>query len=277
MDLGTAPVRGLIIGCHPGPVLAVTAGFTALALALGHGPAGSILVLLAVLTGQLSVGWANDARDAGRDIQAGRRDKPVVRGWVTRETLWGAAVAAAAACIPLSVLAGGAVGGAAHIVAVACAWAYNLWLKTTVLSFLPYILSFGLVAPFLTYGLSPPRPPEPWTMATLSLLGLGAHLANGIPDIDTDRATGTEGIVARLGARMSANLSVLALLAASALLVQQLDMAAAASLAFLVCLAVVSILAASASGGRHLFPVVAVLALLNAVLLSASAGVAIAS
>ena len=240
-------VRGLVAGCHPGPTLVVTAAITALALALGRGPIGGLAVLLAVLSGQLSVGWANDAFDAERDRRAQRWDKPVVRGWVSERTLWVAAGTAAAACIPLSLLAGGVIGGAAHILAVASAWAYDLWLKTTIWSFVPYMVSFGLVAPFLTYGLTPPQPPAGWAIATLSLLGLGAHLANGIPDIDTDRATDSHGLVGRLGGRLSANLAVVALLAATALLVGHLDLPPSAAIAVLAGLTAVSVLAATSS------------------------------
>ncbi len=265
--LGSAPVRGLLLGCHPGPALAVTAAITAVAAALGAGPAGVLLVFLAVVTGQLSIGWANDARDGGRDVLAGRIEKPVVRGLVTERTLWVAAVAALAACAPLSVLAGGPIGGTAHLLAVASAWAYNLWLKTTVWSFLPYLVSFGLFPAFLTYGLTPPRPPAGWVVATVSLLGLGAHLANGIPDIESDRVTSSEGLVGRLGARRSATLAVGALLAAAVLLVAHLDLAPAAAALILAGLAVAAVLAARVSRGRHLFPAIVLLALLNVLLL----------
>ena len=255
--------------------MVVTAAITALALALGRGPIGGLAVLLAVLSGQLSVGWANDAHDAERDRQAQRRDKPVVRGWVSERTLWVAAGIAAAACIPLSFLAGGFIGGAAHIVAVASAWAYDLWLKTTIWSFAPYMVSFGLIAPFLTYGLTPPQPPAGWAIATLSLLGLGAHLANGIPDIDTDRASGSHGLVGRLGGQRSASLSVAALLAATALLVGHLPVPTTAAIAILAGLAAVSVLAAATAGGRHLFRVVMLLALTDALLLSVDASILI--
>ena len=261
-------VRGLIAACHPGPTLVVTAAITGLALSLGRGPVGGLAVLLAVLSGQLSVGWANDAHDADRDRRAQRWDKPVVRGWVSERTLWVAAGTAATACIPLSFLAGGPIGGTAHIIAVASAWAYDLWLKTTPWSFVPYMVSFGLVAPFLTYGLTPPQPPAGWAVATLSLLGLGAHLANGIPDIDTDRATDSHGLVGRLGARLSANLAVVALLAATALLVGHLDLPRTTAIVILAGLAALSVLAASTAGGRHLFKVVMLLALTDALLLS---------
>ncbi len=269
------PVRGLVAGCHPGPTLVVTACITALAVALGQGPIGGLWVLLAVLSGQLSVGWANDAYDAERDRRAHRWDKPVVRGWVSERTLWAAAAMAATACIPLSILAGGVIGGAAHLVAVASAWSYDLWLKTTIWSFVPYMVSFGLVAPFLTYGLTPPRPPAGWAVATLSLLGLAAHLANGIPDIDTDRATDSHGLVGRLGGQRSANLAVVALLAATALLVGHLHLTPATAVVILAGLAAASVLAATAAGGRHLFTVVMLLALTDALLLSLNARIII--
>ncbi len=265
-------VRGLAAGCHPGPTLVVTGALTVLAISLGRGAVGSVLVLLAVLSGQLSIGWANDAFDADRDRRAGRWDKPVVRGWISARTLWMAAALAAAACVPLSFLAGGVVGGAAHILAVASAWAYDLRLKTTAWSFVPYMVSFGLVAPFLTYGLDPPQAPAPWAVATLSLLGLGAHLANGIPDIDGDLATETQGIVGRLGRPVSALLSVVALLGATALLVAHLDLPIAVSVGLLVGLSLASIVGATAAGGRHLFTVVLLLAVGDALLLTLNAG-----
>ena len=269
-------VRGLVAACHPGPTLVVTAAITGLALSLGRGPIGGLAVLLAVLSGQLSVGWANDAYDSERDRQSQRWDKPVVRGWVSERTLWVAAGTAAAACVPLSLLAGGVIGGTAHIVAVASAWSYDLWLKTTPWSFVPYMVSFGLFVPFLTYGLTPPQPPATWAVGTLSLLGLGAHLANGIPDIDSDRATDSDGLVGRLGRRWSANLAVVALLAATALLVGQLNLPGPTAAVILAGLAMVSVLAATAAGGRHLFTVVMLLALTDALLHSVNASIIVA-
>lgn len=270
-------VRGLVAGCHPGPTLVVTTAITGIALALGRGPIGGLQVMLAVLAGQLSIGWANDAFDAPLDRAAQRSDKPVVRGWVSQRTLWVAAVTAAIVCIPLSLLAGGIIGGTAHIITVASAWGYDLWLKTTIWSFVPYLVSFGLFAPFLTYGLTPPQPPAGWAVATMSLLGLGAHLANGIPDIDSDRETESQGLVGHLGGRASANLAVLALLAATTLLVWHLHLPTAATILILAGLAAVSILAAITAGGRHLFQVAMLLALGNALLLSLNASIIIGS
>src|ERR671932_339878 len=67
--------RGLVLACHPLPTVAVTAFATAFAAAVGL-PAGRVaLVALAVLLGQLSIGWGNDWVDAPRDAAAGPRGK----------------------------------------------------------------------------------------------------------------------------------------------------------------------------------------------------------
>jgi 4-hydroxybenzoate polyprenyltransferase len=259
-------VRGLVLGCHPGPTLVVTTAVTAVAASLGRGWAGSAVVLVAVLSGQLSVGWANDARDARRDTLAGRQDKPVVRGWITARTLWIAAFTAAIACVPLSFLAAGPRGGAAHLVAVALAWAYDLWLKTTPWSFLPYTVAFAMVVPFLSYGLDPPRPPAPWAMAALGLLGLGAHLANGIPDIEGDRQVDAQGLVARIGARAAGIVATVALVIATGLLVGHLGLSPILAAAISAALALATAATAATASGRYLFGLVLVLGITDAAL-----------
>ncbi|MEU9617282.1 UbiA family prenyltransferase, partial [Streptomyces sp. NPDC048209] len=130
---------GLALSCHPGPAAAVTVLVAALAVASGPGTGRQVLVTAAVLTGQLSVGWCNDAYDALRDAEAGRRGKPVARGASDPGTVWAAAFAALALCVVLS-FACGAAAGAAHLTGVVAAWAYNLRLKETPLSWLPYAI-----------------------------------------------------------------------------------------------------------------------------------------
>ncbi|MFI1186171.1 UbiA family prenyltransferase [Streptomyces californicus] len=208
---------GLALACHPGPALAVTALACALAVGTGLGGPRSALVTAAVLTGQLSVGWCNDAYDAGRDARAGRRGKPASDGTVRPGAVWAAAGTALALCVPLS-LACGALAGAAHLAAVAVAWLYNLRLKATTLSWLPYVAGFGLLPAAVTLTL-PDRPwPRWWTVAAGALLGLAAHLADTLPDIAADRAAGISGLPHRLGAAGTRLLLPLPLLAATAVL-----------------------------------------------------------
>jgi 4-hydroxybenzoate polyprenyltransferase len=192
-------VGPLLGAAHPGPSLLVTTVAAALAWGVGRTAAGVVAVAAAVLSGQLAIGWTNDAADADRDARAGRRDKPVVTGTVARGTVRRAAVAAGAACVPLSLLSGLA-AGSVHLVSVGCGLAYDLRLKATAWSWLPFAVAFGLLPAFVTLGL-PGRPwPPAWVTVTAALLGVGAHLVNALPDLDDDVALGVRGLPQRLGA-----------------------------------------------------------------------------
>lgn len=208
----------LLLSAHPAPALAVTALITALGVTAGRDAFGSCLVALAVLTGQLSVGWSNDRIDLARDTAAHRRDKPLVAGEVQMRSVSVAACAALVLCAPLS-LANGAAAGGAHLIGVAAAWSYNLGVKRTRWSWLPYALAFGLLPAFLTLALPGHPWPAAWVVAAGALLGVGAHFTNVLPDIDTDLAAGVRGLPQRLGRRRSRTAAALALLAASAVLV----------------------------------------------------------
>ncbi|MDQ1668127.1 MAG: hypothetical protein QOE40_188 [Actinomycetota bacterium] len=188
---------------------------TALSAVAGRPAGGVLVVALAVLTGQLSIGWSNDLLDQRRDRAAGRRDKPLVSGQVSARTVLLCCAAAVTACVPLS-LASGWRAGLCHLVVVVGGWAYNLGLKRTVLSFLPYAVSFGSLTAFLALGL-PGRPaPHAWLVAAGALLGLGAHFLNVLPDIEADRAGGVLGLPQRLGAVRSRASGALLLAAAAA-------------------------------------------------------------
>lgn len=209
----THRVPALLRSCHPEPALAVTVFVTALALAAGRGVAGSAAVAAAVLAGQVSVGWCNDARDAQRDAAGGRRDKPVAAGELSPRTAAVAAGTALALCVPLSLLSGAA-AGSAHLGMVAVGWAYNLSLKHTVMSPLPYAVCFGALPAFVTLGLPSPSWPAWWAVAGGALLGVGAHVVNVLPDIEDDLAAGVRGLPQRLGPASCRLLAPLVMLAA---------------------------------------------------------------
>ncbi|WP_435135229.1 UbiA family prenyltransferase [Actinacidiphila sp. bgisy144] len=211
-------VRGLVRASHPEPTAAVTVLVTALAAASGQSPGGCAAVAVAVLGGQLSVGWCNDVVDADRDRAAGRTDKPLAAGVPARATAAAAAAAALAVCVVAS-LACGAAAGAAHLAGVAAAWAYNLGVKRTALSWLPYAVGFGLLPAFVTLGLPGHPGPPGWAVAAGALLGVGAHVTNVLPDIDADLAAGVRGLPQRIGRRRSRLLAPVPLLAAAVVLV----------------------------------------------------------
>lgn len=202
----------LLSTAHAGPTLAVTVLAGLLALAQELPPGGVALVVGAVLAGQLSVGWSNDLVDLPRDRRAGRDDKPLVAGAVSVTTVRVACAVAVAVCVVLS-LACGLVAGLVHLGCVAAAWAYNLGLKGTAWSWLPYAVAFGGLTVFvsLTGGEAPPW----WWPVGAALLGVGAHLLNVLPDLDDDTATGVRGLPHRLGVRWIAPVAALVLGAAS--------------------------------------------------------------
>ncbi|MFK4148858.1 UbiA family prenyltransferase [Streptomyces sp. NPDC004065] len=209
----TRRVPVLLRCCHVEPALAVTVFATALAVAAGRGRAGSAAVAAAVLAGQLSIGWCNDAADAQRDTACARTDKPLATGELAPRAAAVAAGAALVVSVPLSLLSGVA-AGAANLAVVASGWAYNLRLKHTLLSPLPYAVAFGSLPAFVTLGLPAPSWPAWWAVTAGALLGVGAHLVNVLPDIDDDLATGVRGLPQRLGPRACRRLAPFVMLTA---------------------------------------------------------------
>lgn len=187
----------LIRAAHVQPALGVSLMTTALAVAAGRG-LGSVWVFLAMLSGQLFVGWSNDWLDASRDVLAGRTDKPVAAGEVSASVVGSSALVAVVACVPLS-LANGLLAGLVHLGAVVSAGLYNLYFKRVPLSPLPYVVSFGSLPYFVTYGL-PGRPaPAFWAPLAAALLGAGAHFVNTLPDQADDLRLGVNGLPQRIG------------------------------------------------------------------------------
>lgn len=207
-------VVSLLLSSHPGPGAAVTLVAVVLGIGVGLEPWRVVVLGLAVLCNQWSVGLSNDWIDAGRDAAVGRLDKPVAQGWIAAATVRNTAFATAAAAILLT-LPLGPLATLAHAVFILSAWAYNLGLKRTSLSVLPYLLSFGLLPLVVTLSLPTPSAAAPWAIALGALLGAAAHFANVLPDLEDDRATGVRGLPHRMGRRASGIATYLVLAAAS--------------------------------------------------------------
>ena len=206
----------LLRSSHPEPVVLVSGISGALALVAGRG-LGTVWVVLAVLAGQLFVGWTNDYVDRGRDRDAQRPDKPVAQGEVDATTVRNSAVAAGVAAVLLS-LASGIAATAVHLVGIASATAYNLRLKATPLSVVCYAVSFAMVPSFITLGLSPPHWPPMWVTAAASLTGVGGHFAQARPDVERDRRQRVFGMPEIVGDRGSAVLAALFMVAGASVI-----------------------------------------------------------
>ncbi len=194
--------RSLIFLGHPGPSVLVTVVFVALAGLAGRAvpdPTRIVQLVGTMLPIQLSIGVINDVVDLPADTVA-QPYKPLVRGVLRRSTAaWIGVILAAiglasAATINVATLGLGAA-------ALAAGLAYDLGLRRTVLSWVPWWAGMA-VLPFASYASAGPIPSRLLVLIPLSaLIAVGLHIANALPDIDTDRAAGVHSLPVVIGAR----------------------------------------------------------------------------
>lgn len=268
MDAAAKPplVRALWGATHPGPTLVVTVLSLALGLAAGVEPGRLALLVIAVFAGQVSVGLSNDAIDGARDAAVGRSDKPIAGGAITPERALGVAVASALLAVLLSVPLGPGLV-AAHAVALASAWAYNAGLKSTPVSIVPFVLSFGLFPSFATLSLASPALAAPWASLAGAALGAAVHLTNVVRDLDDDRRTGVRGLPHRLGARVSVVLAAVGVVAGAVAVLIGTDATVLGAIFFAAVVAVAAtavVLVLVRAPGRAVFQLTMLAALLLA-------------
>ncbi|MCU1513702.1 MAG: 4-hydroxybenzoate polyprenyltransferase-like prenyltransferase, partial [Microbacteriaceae bacterium] len=154
--------------------------------------------------------------DAERDRAVGRTDKPVALGLVSATLVRNTAFATAAASIVVALPLGGW-AALTQAVFIASAWAYNAGLKNTPFSVVPYIVSFGLLPMIVTLARPHAAIAAPWALGLGAMLGVAAHFANVLPDLEDDRRTGIRGLPHRLG-RTASGVVIWAVLAVAAVL-----------------------------------------------------------
>ena len=265
---------------HPGPTLVVTALSLGLGIAAGLDAWRIVVLVVSVFLGQLSIGLSNDAIDSDRDRRVGRTDKPIARGDVSLRAAWIAAITTVVIALVLSAVLGIGMLGA-HAVFLASAWAYNAGLKSTAISIVPFLVSFGLLPSLATLALPEPEFAAWWATLAGAVLGAAVHLTNVLPDLDDDRATGVRGFPHRIGARWSAVLAAAGIVAGAGAVVWgsvdgDMDRVGVLTwvLAALVVAAAVAtvVLAVNRAPGRVLFRLVMSAALVLALQLVLSGG-----
>jgi 4-hydroxybenzoate polyprenyltransferase len=260
---------GLAKACHPAPTVAVTVLTTLLFVSAGAPGRTCVLGALAILTGQLSIGWSNDLIDRARDLAAGRTDKPLELDLPVLRT---ACVLAVLATVPAS-LALGWRSGLLHLVAVGFGWAYNLGLKARVLSPLPYLVAFGSLPIIATSALSNPSWPPAWSVLAAGLIGAGAHFANVLPDLAADLANGVRGLPQRLGASgAAAGAGLLSLAATAVLLAARPGWLAAVAAVAALALVAAGLLASARGRPASAFQAIMLCAAVNVGLIVSSGG-----
>lgn len=212
--------------CHPGPTLAVTVLAGLLAQAFDASLVVGVVVVVAVMSGQLVIGWSNDLIDAERDRADGRSDKPLAGGAVARGMVLGALAVSGLITVASSLWLG-LIPGLIHLVLlVGSGVVYNAGVKATVWSFVPYALAFGALPAVVWLAASGSSDsagthgaPPGWVMIVGALLGMGAHLLNVLPDLVDDERHGIRGLPHRLGRRRTQLLAPVLLTAGTLIVV----------------------------------------------------------
>lgn len=155
-----------------------------------------------IFLGQLLVGWSNDLKDYPDDSKHNRRSKPLVAGQIKEGQLLTAVKIVAPIAVIFNLFGPlGFRGGAIYLFGVGMGVAYNFYFKSTYLSPLPYALAFAALMSSLVIATD--RSVPMWLISVGSLLGVAAHFANVLKDLDQDLASGIKGLPQRLGKRSS--------------------------------------------------------------------------
>ena len=200
--------RGYVFlrAAHFGPTVIVT--ITTFFLAISqYSIIDALRVALAIFAGQLVVGWSNDFIDAPLDIAAQRTKKPIVSKELKPEQLKKSIVFALIAAFLLSLFSPmGLTGTLIHFLGILSATFYNLKLKPTILSPLPYIVSFGAL-PWAIYLPAENQPPL-WLYLDFILIAVAFHFFNVLKDFQWDVDQGVLGLPQRLGRNASLIISI---------------------------------------------------------------------
>jgi 4-hydroxybenzoate polyprenyltransferase len=206
--LNSALAQGFVFlrAAHFGPTVIVTTTSFLLSLSQ-YSIIDSLRVAIAIFSGQLVVGWSNDFIDAPLDIAAQRTKKPIVSKEINPEQLKKSILVALIAALLLSLSSPlGLTGTAIHFLGILSATFYNLKLKSTILSPLPYIVAFGALpwAIYLPVGNQPPL----WLFIDFMLIAVAFHFFNVLKDFQWDINQGVLGLPQRLGRNASLIISI---------------------------------------------------------------------
>lgn len=188
---------------HPAPAIAVV-GLTTVLAAILSSEAGApvfsgrvVLVALSVLGSQIVTGVMNDWADRERDALT-QPSKPIPAGEARPST----ALVLAAVGLALQVAASLPLGWLTlllGLLAVGSALAYDLWLSRTVASFVPYLVSFGLLPLWIAAGVGVPLERVAPASLLVGPFAVAAHLANTLKDFEGDAAVRSGNLAQRLG------------------------------------------------------------------------------
>lgn len=183
---------------HPFPSLVNAVVVAVLASVAGADAVAALQLGLAMLGWQFAIGAVNDWVDVARDAIVKPR-KPIPARLLARETALrlgiGCAVVGTLAALPfgLATLAFG-------LGVLGAGLAYDLVLRRGPWGWIGYSVAFPLIPTFAWHGATGALPPRAELLLPIAALaGPTLQLANGLVDLEHDRATGLPGLAPSLG------------------------------------------------------------------------------
>ena len=259
----------ILRACHIGPTSAVTLISFLLASSLWwEGPA--LVIAFGIFLGQLLVGFTDDLYDYPDDLKHKRIDKPLVSGKITTAQL----KSAIKIVTPLAILVNlfgplGIKGGLIYLLGVGLGVSYNFYFKFTLLSPLPYALAFAALVAAIVVATD--RTPPLWLLISSACLGVAAHFANVIKDINEDLKSEIIGLPQRLGKRNS-RLIIAGLLTGTTLLLNSVN-----PNPILLTVGLIGALLTSVATDKLIFKVLIITVIIDLILLLTSASSQIGS
>jgi 4-hydroxybenzoate polyprenyltransferase len=183
---------------HPFPSVLDGLVSGAIAAIAGASPDLAVRIGLAMTLLQLGIGTVNDIVDAPRD--AGRKaGKPIPAGLVSPQVAWALAIVVFVVGTTLS--AGvSAVTGLLALVVIAIGLAYDLRLKGTAWSWLPFAVGIPILAVFGWVGATGTLDPIFAILVPSAVVAGGAlAIGNAVVDVERDREAGVSSVVVAFG------------------------------------------------------------------------------
>jgi 4-hydroxybenzoate polyprenyltransferase len=199
---GIRPAAVRII--HPFPTLLNVAATAGLAAVASDGVPDAWLLarmLLMMLFTQSAIGAANDLFDRELDVAA-KPSKPIPSGAITPFSAAVVALVCGGGAIALAATLG-APAFALAMLGLACGLAYDASLKRSVASAVPFMIAIPTLPLWVWVSLDRWDGVLWWIVPLGALIGLSLHVANTLPDIESDAAHGVRGLTHRLGVQRS--------------------------------------------------------------------------